>query len=162
LPPSRPTTPSRNGRPTGTIAFTRIKNNKKAAIFTIRVDGTELTQLTPYKLDAASPDWSPNGKRIAFNSYYDSPGGKAAQVFTIHPDGSRQRAITSTKGGTVFSFRPSWSPDGTKIVYARAAPKGEDEFSLELYTMNLNGSGIKRLTHMPDAFPVYPDWGTAP
>lgn len=147
----------------GTIAFTRIKNNKEAAIFTIRVDGTGLTQLTPYKLDAASPDWSPDGNRIAFSSYYDSPGGKAARVYTMRPDGSHRKPITRDRGDTVFSFQPSWSPDETRIVFVRAAPKNKKgDYLLELYTINPDGSRRERLTHMPDAFPFHPDWGTAP
>jgi Tol biopolymer transport system component len=149
----------------GTIAFTRVKNNRKAAIFTIRIDGTGLTQLTPYKLDAASPDWSPDGDRIAFNSYYDAPGGKAARVFTMRPDGTARKPITSNRapGGPVFSFRPSWSPDGSRIVFVRAAPKNKKgDYLLELYTMNPHGGKLKRLTHMPKSFPVHPDWGTAP
>jgi Tol biopolymer transport system component len=147
----------------GTIAFSRIKNNKKAAIFTIGIDGTGLTQLTPYKLDAASPDWSPDGDRIAFSSYYDSPGGKAARVYTMRPDGSQRKPITRDRGDTVFSFQPSWSPDGTRIVFVRAAPKNKrGDYLLELYTINPDGSKSERLTHMPDAFPFHPDWGTAP
>jgi Tol biopolymer transport system component len=145
-----------------TIAFTRVKNERKAAIFTIHTDGTGLTQLTPYKLDAASPDWSPDGSTIAFNSYWDSPGGKAARIFKMRPDGSEMTAITSNKHGTVFSFRPSWSPDGTRIVFARAAPRGKHSFRLQLFTMRPNGGGVEQLTHMPEAFPVNPDWGTAP
>jgi len=145
-----------------TIAFTRVKNERKAAIFTIHTDGTGLTQLTPYKLDAASPDWSPNGSTIAFNSYWDSPGGKAARIMTMRPDGSDMTAITSNRHGTVFSFRPSWSPDGTRIVFARAAPRGKHSFRLQLFTMKPNGGGVEQLTHMPEAFPVNPDWGTAP
>ena len=108
-----------------TIAFTRIKNNKEAAIFTIRTSGTELTKLTPYKLDGASPDWSADGDRIAFSSYYDSPGGKAARVYVMRSDGSQRKLIIRDRGDTVFSFQPSWSPDGTRIVFVRAAPKNK-------------------------------------
>jgi Tol biopolymer transport system component len=149
-----------------TIAFTRVKNNKEAAVFAVRVDGTELTQLTPYRLDAASPDWSPNGKRIVFNSYYDSPGGKPARVFTMRPDGSKRKPITDARapGGPVFSFRPSWSPDGTRIVFVRAAPKDKtgENYRIELHTMTPRGGKLERLTQMPGGFPANPDWGTAP
>jgi Tol biopolymer transport system component len=146
-----------------TIAFTRIKNNKKGAIYTIAVDGTGLTRLTNWKLDAASPDWSPNGRRIAFNSYYDSPHGNVAQVMTMRPDGSHQKAITKDhfgKEGQIYCFRPSWSPDGTRIVFVRFKVKGDKGVDA-LYTMDPDGDDLERVTTAKHVFPLHPDWGTA-
>jgi TolB protein len=48
------------------IAFTRVKNSRQAAVFIVNLNGTGLRRLTPWKLDAASPDWSPNGRTILF------------------------------------------------------------------------------------------------
>ena len=145
--------------PDGTeLAFTRVKNGRKAAIFTVDVDGSHLKQLTRYKLDAASPDWSPNGSMIAFNSYWDSPGGKAANIFTIPADGGHRTALTHNRlHGHAFSFRPSWSPNGKRIVFTHANRRG-----VNLYKMGPNGSKRVRVTHMPNRFPTNPDWGTAP
>ena len=53
------------------LAFMRVKNGKQAAVFVVNVDGTGLKRLTPWSLDAASPDWSPDGREILFNTYYD-------------------------------------------------------------------------------------------
>lgn len=141
------------------IAFTRVRNAKEAAIFTVNADGTDLRQLTPYKLDAASPDWSPDGTRIAFNTYWDPHPGKSANVYTIRPDGTGLSALTHHRGGRAHSFRPSWSPDGTKLVVAGFTPSGR-RGRLDLYTIDPDGSAAKRLTHVP--FAAQPDWGTAP
>lgn len=147
--------------PDGTrIAFTRVKNQRQAAIFTIKSDGTDLRQVTPWKLDAASPDWSPDGTKIAFNSYWDQHPGKSANIYTINPDGTNMEALTRDKGGRVNSFRPSWAPDGRKLVIARAVPKG-DQGRLDLYLINPDGSGLRRLTSKKVAFAATPDWGPA-
>ena len=146
--------------PDGTrIAFTRVKSTKEAAIFTVKTDGTDLKQLTPYKLDAASPDWSPDGTKIAFNGYWDQHPGKSANVYTVNPDGTGMTAITHHRGGKTHSFRPSWAPDGTKMVIARFVPKGK-RGRLDLYIINPDGSGAKRLTNSKVAFAAQPDWGT--
>jgi dipeptidyl aminopeptidase/acylaminoacyl peptidase len=67
-------------------------------------------QLTPLKKAERAPEWSPDGKVMAFLSNRD---GKT-QIFTAHADGSGAIAITSQKYG-VTSFH--WSPDGRAIAY---------------------------------------------
>jgi Tol biopolymer transport system component len=143
------------------LAFTRVKNNKQAAVFVVNINGTGLKRLTPWRLDAASPDWSPDGRQILFNSYFDFHPGKFSNIYSMRPNGSRRTLLTHTKAG-VQSFRPSWSPDGTKIVFTRFTPLGKMGGRIDLYTMNRNGKGLRRVTKMPHAFPTNADWGTAP
>ena len=152
--------------PDGTmIAFTRVKNERQAAIFTIRIDGSGLTQLTPYRLDAASPDWSPNGKTILYNTFWDSPGGKASNIYAISTSGRHPTALTHDHAAKDFfaaSFRPSWAPNGKRIVFSHVDFKGRSGTE-GLYTMRPDGTRQKRVTHMsPKRFATNPDWGTAP
>jgi Tol biopolymer transport system component len=82
----------------------------------------------------------------------------------MRPDGSHAKAITRDtfgRRGRIYSLRPSWSPDGTRIVFTRVRVKG-NEGRPDLYTMSPDGGDLERLTRMPEAFPVHPDWGTAP
>lgn len=147
------------------IAFTRVKNDRRAAIFVVNVDGTGLRRLTAWKLDAASPDWSPDGRTILFNTYWDSPGGKASNIYAMSPSGRHRKALThdhATKRVFVASFRPSWAPDGRRIVFAHVHATRKSNRA-GLFTMRADGTHRKRLTHVPaKRLATNPDWGTAP
>jgi dipeptidyl aminopeptidase/acylaminoacyl peptidase len=67
-------------------------------------------ELTPAKKSERMPQWSPDGKMLAFLSNRDG----RTQVYTAKPDGSDVTAITARKYG-VTSFH--WSPDGVSIAY---------------------------------------------
>ena len=62
--------------------------------------------------DAIMPNWSPNGRRIAFWSVAD---GKLPHIATIAADGGDRQAIAESE----FSdWNPVWSPDGKYIYFA--------------------------------------------
>jgi dipeptidyl aminopeptidase/acylaminoacyl peptidase len=67
-------------------------------------------EITPAKKSERLPQWSTDGKMLAFLSDRD---GKV-QVYTAHADGSEATAVTARKYG-VTSFH--WSPDGASIAY---------------------------------------------
>ena len=58
------------------LVFTRYRGTgraEKAALFTVRLDGSDLHQLTSFAIHAGDADWSPDGKRIVFEAY-PNPG----------------------------------------------------------------------------------------
>jgi dipeptidyl aminopeptidase/acylaminoacyl peptidase len=67
-------------------------------------------QLTPEKKSDRFPEWSPDGKSLAFLSNRDGKN----QVYTVRADGGEVSVITSRKYG-VRNFH--WSPDGRAIAY---------------------------------------------
>jgi Tol biopolymer transport system component len=93
-----------------------------------------------------SPSFAPDGSRIAFGV---SLGG----IWVVNADGSRPKRLTKKLGRW-----PSWSPDGSKIVFTRVtefvAGPGWSDWSLppsqegigDLYIINTDGSGERRLT----------------
>ena len=88
-------------------------------VATVPAAGGTLHRLTDPKLFASHPDWSPDGRLIAFNTY-DTGNihgiGKASNVYTIAPDGSGMRQLsTASTDGTMRLGQPFWSPDGTRI-----------------------------------------------
>src|SRR5436190_6585607 len=97
-----------------------------AALFVVNVDGTGLRRLTAWDLSARTPSWSPDGSGIVFASgdLVAPQGGRSSQIFVIGTDGSGLRQLTSSD--TAVTFWPSWSPDGSRIVFTRwtYAPRG--------------------------------------
>jgi len=80
-----------------------------------RADGSERLQLTFPPMQAILPQWSPNGRRIAFVA---SMPGHPWHVVVIDKDGGVPQAITSSEE---FQTDPSWSKDGQTIVFSHDA-----------------------------------------
>ena len=113
---------------------------------------TGITTGKPFSADVEAPAWSPSGKQIVFavhNSKLGEPANQRA-LFVINADGSEQRQLTpwSLNGGGP----PDWSPDGKKILF-RSVPGREQHGNL--YTVNVDGSGLKQITRYPAPKTVY-------
>jgi eukaryotic-like serine/threonine-protein kinase len=78
-------------------------------IYIMRRDGTALRKLSPEGFADRLPQWSPDGKRIAFHSNRSGP----VQVWLINADGSGLQQATDLPPP---ARAPVWSPDGTKLV----------------------------------------------
>jgi Tol biopolymer transport system component len=78
-------------------------------IYVARADGSALQALTDGGGREASPRWSPDGRRIAF----DSDRGTRHTVWLVNVDGSGMRMLTPQVGELVH---PVWSPDGSRIA----------------------------------------------
>jgi dipeptidyl aminopeptidase/acylaminoacyl peptidase len=98
------------------------------SIWVMNRDGSHRHQLTPTGMDAGSPDWSPDGARIAFQSPDENPGPDLQtpqQLYTIRPDGTHLGAITHYRPATgviVKTFAARWSPDGRRSCSDTSTP----------------------------------------
>jgi Tol biopolymer transport system component len=136
-------------------------SGKQSALFVVKIDGTGLRQLTPNGLGALHPAWSPSGRFIAFNNEVHEPGTASDQIFTVHPDGSGLTRVTDPTTGDV-SFEPQWSPDSTKLLFARIHfTNGHFRGQDDLWISNANGTGLTQVTHTP-GFEEPSGWGTHP
>jgi TolB protein len=94
------------------------------------------------------PRLSPDGNLIAFERMVDTgPQHGSYDLFIVDTDGTN--LIQLTDSGYSQGF-PSWSNDGTKIVYVVAAIEGAGHF--DIYMMNADGSDNQSIT--PSWFPA--------
>jgi Tol biopolymer transport system component len=133
-------------------------------VYIVHRDGTDLTNLTnnPAALDT-SPAWSPDGTRIAFAS---SPTSEhihedTSGIYVMGADGSALTRVTTDPGdGIVGGF--SWSPDGSRIAFARVADGGltyrsPEGSNYDIYVVNADGTSLANLTDNPAA-DLLADW----
>ena len=151
------------------IAFWSMRDGNME-IYVMNSDGTEQRRLTNNRARDENPSLSPDGKKIAFAS---GRGGNM-EIYVMNTDGTGQRNLTNNpaheippflsqdgKNITSASIReenPSWSPDGKKIAFGSM---------IHIYTMNADGSEVKRLgfashadtSWSPDGKKIAFEWG---
>lgn len=92
-------------------------------------DGSNRLQLTFPPMRIWDPQWSPDGRSIAFCGQLP---GQFAQIYIVDADGGNLRPITTEDG---WQGSPTWSPDGTTLAFD-AARKNKIQL-LEVATGNV-------------------------
>jgi Tol biopolymer transport system component len=83
------------------------------------------------------PSWSPDGKRIAFNS--NLTGDHV--MYIVDVDGSNLVNLSSVGEG----WQVDWSPDGRSILFT--SHRDHPDNYTDVYVMRPDGSAVLRLTH---------------
>jgi len=163
------------------IAFSSYREGTSGnfEIYVVNSDSTNLTRLTnDTTISNLYPEWSPDARRIVYVQH--SSSGYA--VCVMNADGSNQSRL-STNAGDDWDERPTWSPDGRKILMAGIFVMNADgsnwhgvasgrspvwsrdgskiAFTMdnprELFTINEDGSNQLQVTH-DSAYTRYPSW----
>jgi TolB protein len=142
-------------RAEGAALLVRRGEGSAGELFRVPLDGGPAVRLTRNRASDYFPVASPDGRRIAFVS---SRGGDD-DIWVMRADGSRPRVLTRdrprARGPAPLDTAPAWSPDGRRIAFASDRAGGEGE----IYVMNADGSGVRRLTrtarHVIDATPAW-------
>jgi serine/threonine protein kinase len=92
----------------------------------------------------ANPQFSPDGKRVAFSS--SRSGG--IEIWIVGADGSRPLQVTSME----ITGSPRWSPDGSRIAFDSIS-----EGNADVYVVDVAGGPPRRLTSNP-AEDIVPGW----
>ena len=103
-------------------------------------------KLIPSSMIQRSANFSPDGKKVAFNSHASGTG----EIWVCGADGSNLSQLTHLDGPRIFGFR--WSPNGQDIIFSSAS-NGKHN----LYLVKVDGGRIRRLTdtHFNEHSPSY-------
>src|SRR5207249_5857969 len=103
-----------------------------------RENGHDLRQVTHLEADAVKADWSPDGRLIAFE--IDREEAPFCGVAIMNADGNG--LIELTPQVNVCEGDPSFTPDGSRIVFDRFDPVANDE---AFWSMDRNGNDRQRI-----------------
>jgi len=113
-------------------------------VFVVDRDGTNRRQLTNGHESAVQPTFSPDGKRLAYESL-DAANGTVGLI-VVGIDGANRRVVTSfpavarASGAIIGWFRVAWSPDGRELAYT--APESGAQ---QIFVVGADGSNPHRV-----------------
>jgi Tol biopolymer transport system component len=127
-------------------------------VYVMNADGSGLRRVTPGQSECpptvpcghATPAWSPNGKRLAFQAF--------GFLDAIDLDGTHLDRLWNRVGANGGACCPAWSPSGRRIAFTyRANSEGAGG---QIWLVNADSTGKRRLVappHAPIAF-TNPTW----
>jgi eukaryotic-like serine/threonine-protein kinase len=105
-----------------------------------KVDGSERLQLTSPRAPALQPQWSLDGKQIAYTGARpDTP----QHIYVVSADGGAPREITT---GDRDEVSPNWSPDGNFIIFGNTPSGFEGAAPTAIHQLNLKTGELTTLS----------------
>jgi Tol biopolymer transport system component len=143
------------------IAF-KSRRNGNNELYVMNADGSDETRVTnSFRVSEGQPFWSPDGRRLLFRKTPDNPISQDADIWQIDVDpvNPAPRAVLERAGDERY---PSYSPDGSKIVFRGDTDLVDHSGDEELYVMDADGANIVQLTDNAvfDSAPAFSPDGT--
>jgi Tol biopolymer transport system component len=120
------------------------KCSRNSELWLMNADGSGQRRVVQGQQIAAAPTWSPDGQTLMYeSSYRPSPSNPrlkywwVSELFRVNVDGSGKRRLA-------YGAQPVWSPDGKQILFV-----GQRNGNADLWIMNADGTGQRRLTATP-------------
>jgi Tol biopolymer transport system component len=119
-------------------------DNEFGDLWVTGVGGTNPTQ-QGNETFATFPEWSPDGKTLAFISEGTTDRRAGLATIPVNSPGVRQKTILSQDqdldGGSIGSM--DWSPNGKKLVFDVTGPPGAKS---GLYTVDIDGTDLTKIS----------------
>jgi TolB protein len=124
------------------VAIRKLRGHWELVMFD--VDGKNPRVLLSERTILLAPSWRPDGRAVLLTSYRS--GRPELWLYTLADRGFRRLAAIPNAYGGVYS------PDGTRIAFTIT-----DRANSDVWLMNADGTGAKRLTREP-ALDLSPSW----
>ena len=144
------------------VAFARFSWNGVAAqVYEMSIDpygsGSGARAVTRRRLEATSPDYSPDGALLTVSSQAVRPG---SHIFSLQTDGARVTKLTETAYPR-NDFGSVFSPQGNRIAFT--SDRRYDDFCcVDLFVMRADGTLEHRIPTAGNRGVVQVAWGSAP
>jgi hypothetical protein len=94
-----------------------------AHVLVMQATGDDVTMVTHGSaVTSTSVAWSPDGHLLAYDLGSAAHPERGTPLVVSRTDGSHRRIVTPRR---TFAIAPSWSPDGSRIVFVSAAAPGD-------------------------------------
>ena len=118
-------------------------------VFTMKIDGTDVKQISRFKTVSTYPSFSPDGTKICFRHVLDnsagfnydlSTGRRNSEVFVMNADGTNPVNVSNN---AAYDGWPAWTPDG-KVIFS--SNRGGIPYHAQLYRVNSDGSNLELIS----------------
>lgn len=116
----------------------RVHRNQE--IFLLDVQSGLTYNLTQNPGDDTRPVWSPDGSKIAFESWRDG----ARAVYVMNANGGQLRRLSADNGASEYA--PEWLPDSQQLIFRSIyRPFGGGQPTVLTFRVNADGSDLRKI-----------------
>jgi Tol biopolymer transport system component len=108
-----------------------------ANVFMVKADGSEVRQVTNSPVNAGFPAWHPDGRTMIYRVWSRDDNPETRGLRSLDLQTNTVKVLT-----TEWDNFPFIASTGDRVVFTRRMPDAD----FEVFTMNVDGSDVKRLT----------------
>jgi Tol biopolymer transport system component len=132
-----------------------VEDESAIAVVDLAHPGAKPKFLTDFAMWATYPDWHPKEDLIVFSTrpWADLDEGPS-NLYTIRPNGTAMHQLTHYAQGQTRAVQPSWTPDGTSIIYTAVEGTGFGKPTMAM--IDRDGSNVRSATSSGPMFGTHP------